>query len=230
MAPLLRNTLKIIGYAVGTVVGVVALYLGVAAVLSRIAVAAEPVNEPAPVELFVRSNGVHVDLVVPVQTDQMDWTRQLPYAHTRSNNPALNYVAFGWGDKGFYLYTPTWAELKPSTALRAGFWLSTSAMHTTFLARPQPGPACVALHLTRPQYARLIAYINTSFERDAASRPQWIAGHSYGADDAFYEAQRTYSIFYTCNTWANNGLKTAGQRAAVWTPFDTGIMRAVGAK
>ena len=227
MPPALRKTLKIIGYPVGAVVAFVAVYLAVTAVLSRIRVAAEPVQEPAPVELFVRSNGVHVDLVVPVKTDQIDWSQQLPYAHVPSNNPALRYVAFGWGDKGFYLDTPTWADLKVSTALRAGFWLSTSAMHVTYLPQPQPGPTCVPLRLTRAQYARLMAYINTSFERDAAARPQWIAGHSYGPDDAFYEAHRTYSLLYTCNTWANNGLKAAGQPAALWTPFQAGILAAV---
>ena len=227
MHPTLRKTLKITGYAAGSVVALVAVYICVAFVLSRIRVAAEPVEELATVPLFVRSNGVHVDLVVPVKTDQMDWSQQLPYAHTQSNNPALSYVAFGWGDKGFYLYTPTWADLKVSTALRAGFWLSTSAMHVTYLAQPQPGPTCVLLHLTRAQYARLIAYINSSFEHDAAARPQWIAGHSYGPDDAFYEAYRTYSVLYTCNTWANNGLKAAGQPAALWTPFQAGILKAV---
>ena len=224
---MLRKTLKIIGYAAGSVVAFVAVYLGAAWVLSRVRVAGEPVAEPATVPLFVRSNGVHVDLVVPVKTDQTDWSQQLPYAHTRSNDPALNYVAFGWGDKGFYLDTPTWADLKVRTAVRAGFWLSTSAMHVTYLPQPQPGPTCVPLHLTRAQYARLMAYISTSFERDAAARPQWIAGHSYGPDDAFYEAHRTYSIFYTCNTWANNGLKAAGQPSALWTPFQAGILEAV---
>jgi hypothetical protein len=30
-------------------------------------------------------------------------------------------------------------------------------------------------------------------------------------------------MFHTCNTWANNGLKSCGQKAALWTPFDSGI-------
>ncbi|MFP3836064.1 DUF2459 domain-containing protein, partial [Chryseobacterium sp. SIMBA_028] len=44
-------------------------------------------------------------------------------------------------------------------------------------------------------------------------------------NDAFYDAKGTYSFFYTCNTWANNALKAAGQKAALWTPSDFGIFQ-----
>ncbi len=45
----------------------------------------------------------------------------------------------------------------------------------------------------------------------------------YGKNDAFYEAQGSYNFLNTCNTWANNGLKHAGQKAALWTATDFGI-------
>lgn len=35
----------------------------------------------------------------------------------------------------------------------------------------------------------------------------------YGINDAFYDAKGKYSFFETCNTWANDGLKEAGQKA-----------------
>jgi len=34
---------------------------------------------------------------------------------------------------------------------------------------------------------------------------------------------KTACLFHTCNTWANNALKACGQKASLWTPFDTGI-------
>lgn len=230
MAAVLRKTLKIIGYAAGTVVGATALYVGAALVLERIPVAKADAGAPADVAIFIRTNGVHSDLVLPVRTDQFDWTRQLPYAHTQSNDPSFDYVGIGWGDKGFYMDTPTWAELKPSTAIKAGFWLSTTAMHATFYRAADlgPSPACVPLHLSRAEYARLIAYVQASFQHDAAGRVRWIPGHSYGRDDAFYEAHGTYSILNTCNTWTNNALKVAGQKASLWTPFESGIFYQYG--
>ena len=73
------------------------------------------------------------------------------------------------------------------------------------------------------EYARLVEYIRTSFRRDGAGQFELIPGHTYGPNDAFYEAPRVYSFLYTCNTWTNNALKAAGQRACLWTPTDKGI-------
>jgi hypothetical protein len=69
-----------------------------------------------------------------------------------------------------------------------------------------------------------VLYIQNSFDKD-------VDGHfinikttaNYGLNDAFYEAKGSYSLFCTCNTWANNGLKSCGQKAALWTPSDKGI-------
>ena len=41
----------------------------------------------------------------------------------------------------------------------------------------------------------------------------------------FYEAKGSYSLFYTCNSWANQALKAANQKAALHTLTDTGIFR-----
>ena len=49
--------------------------------------------------------------------------------------------------------------------------------------------------------------------------------HYYPQLNSFYEAKGSYSFFYTCNTWANNGLKAMGQKAALWTPSDFGIFQ-----
>ncbi|MBT9393839.1 TIGR02117 family protein [Hymenobacter sp. NST-14] len=223
---LIKKTAKVLAWTGGGVVGTVALYLAAGAALSAIPVAGAEAP-PAPgeefIEAYILSNGVHTDLVVPVRTAQMDWSQLLPYADTPAADQSRQFIGFGWGDKGFYLETPTWAELKLSTGLKAMFWLSTTAMHTTFHHRPAVGEDCVRLNLTPAEYTRLIQFIQASFAPDAAGRPRHLTGHSYGRHDAFYEARRTYNLFYTCNTWANEGLKVAGQKAALWTPFDFGI-------
>ncbi len=228
-APTLRD-LRFLFYAVALVAGLAALYLGANAALSRIPVAKLDPNAAPDVPVFLRSNGVHTDLVLPVHHPQMDWSQQLHYADTQANDSSFEYVGIGWGDKGFYLDTPTWADLKFVTAVRAGFWLSTTAMHTTFYhaADLRPGPATVALHLSHAEYARLLAYIQASFQRDAAGKVRPISGHSYGRNDAFYEANDTYSLFHTCNSWTNDGLKVAGQKACYWTALETGIFRQYG--
>lgn len=225
MTKTLKSVAKGAAYAGGGLLGALALYFTSAAVLGRIPVGRRRGPEPDAIEGYILSNGVHTDIVLPVQTDQMDWLQLISYAHTKAADSSMRYVGFGWGDKGFYLNTPTWAELKARTAVEAMFWLSTTAMHTTFHHQPEEGPECVRLHLSRAEHARLIHFIKKSFDCDAAGQARHISGHSYGLHDAFYEAHGTYNLFYTCNSWANAALKAAGQRAALWTPFDFGIFR-----
>lgn len=228
MPSVLRHLLKPVGYVAGALAAAVGLYLAAAYVGSRIAVAKAHPEAAPDVPVFLHTNGVHTDMVVPIRTSYWDWSQQLPVANIPSGDSTTRYIAFGWGDRGFYLNTPTWADLKFRTAFVAAFWLGSSAMHTTYLHTLPPGPDTVPLHLSWAEYARLVAYIRASFRYDAAGRVQPIRGHSYGRNDAFYEARRVYSLFYTCNTWTNNALKASGQQACLWTPTDQGIFYQYG--
>lgn len=201
--------------------GFIAVYLLAVFILSVI-----PVNSNTPpgndVDIYIKSNGVHTDIVVPVKNSIKDWTTDILYTHTKAQDSAMQYVAFGWGDKGFYLDTPQWKDLKASTAFKAAFYLGTSAMHTSFYKTLEEDKDCVKLTISAGDYKNLVQYISDSFAHNNA-KLLWIENRSYGNYDAFYEAKGKYSLFYTCNTWANNALKAANQKAAVWTPYDGGI-------
>ncbi len=212
--------------AVGVLLGLVVLYVICGLMLPLIPVQAEEANEPAVIELYILTNGVHTDLVMPVKNDIMDWSAEVSFDHTLSKRTDFNYLAIGWGDKGFYLETPTWAELQPGTALRAAFWMSESALHCTFYEKMTVGDDCRKIMLTETQYRNLVAFIKNKFDRDAAGKPVFIETEAvYGRNDVFYDAKGSYSFLYTCNTWTNDGLKVAGQKAALWTPTDFGIFR-----
>lgn len=88
-------------------------------------------NEPK-VDIFILSNGVHTDIVVPVKNESYDWSKQIKFEYTKAKDSTAKYIAMGWGDREFYLETPTWADLKVSTALKVTTGLSSSALHTTF--------------------------------------------------------------------------------------------------
>ena len=97
-------------------------------------------------------------------------------------------------------------------------------MHTTFHKTITEGAECKKIMISRDQYSRLITYVQKSFKTDSAGHIINIATKAnYNNDDAFYEANRRYNLFYTCNTWANNALKACGQKACVWTSSDKGI-------
>jgi uncharacterized protein (TIGR02117 family) len=130
----------------------------------------------------------------------------------------------GWGDKGFYLETPEWSDLKASVAFKAATGLSTTAIHATYYKKMKIGADCKSIIISEEQYQRLINYITESFQKDASENFLPIETNAnYSETDAFYEANGSYSLFHTCNTWANNGLKASGQKCCLWTPMDSPI-------
>lgn len=219
MKKFLKITLRVVlGF-----IAFIALYLLAAFGLSKIATPAESVTDKT-VDIYILTNGVHTDIVVPLKTEQVDWSKEVKFENTVSKDTTAKLVAFGWGDKGFYLSTPTWADLKFSTAFKAAFALSTSAIHATFHQQLTESSSCKRITISKEQYARLISYIRSSFKIDANGHAINIKTNAnYGDTDAFYEAKRRYNLFYTCNTWANNALKACGQRACLWTPMDKPI-------
>jgi uncharacterized protein (TIGR02117 family) len=219
----MKKAFKIVGYALLFLVAFVAIYLLAAFALSRISVEREA-NAREEVAIYILTNGVHTDLVLPIKDSLIDWSQHIKFENTVSKDSSMRYVAMGWGDKGFYLETPTWADLKFSTAFKAAFSLSTSAIHSTFYKTMHEGEDCKRINISREQYARLVGFIRNSFKPNANGHiVNIITTANYGKDDAFYEAVGSYHLFHTCNTWANNGLKACGQKASLWTPFDTGI-------
>lgn len=219
MKKFLKITLRVVlGF-----IAFVALYLFSAWSLSKITISAEPVTTQ-DVTIYILTNGVHTDIVVPVRNEQIDWSKELKFENTVGKDTVASYVGMGWGDKGFYLNTPTWADLKFSTAFKAAFALSTSAMHVTYHKELVESATCKKIIISKAQYARLITYVTESFKTDSAGHFINIKTNAnYSKEDAFYEAHRKYNLFFTCNTWANNALKSCGQKACLWTPADTPI-------
>ncbi|WP_256010133.1 TIGR02117 family protein [Desertivirga xinjiangensis] len=219
----MKKIVKIFLSSVLCIILLVLVYAGSAYVLSRVGTSREA-SGSNDVAIYILTNDVHTDVAVPIKSPYKDWSREIKFLNTLKKDTAFKYVAMGWGDKGFYLETPTWEDLKASTAFKAAFSLSTSAIHTTFYKTLKEDNTCVKIDISAHQYQRLVTYIENSFKRDPKGHFMFIpTTANYGNDDAFYDAVGSYSLFHTCNTWANNALKSCGQKASFWTPFDTGI-------
>ena len=199
-------------------------YLGAAAVLGRAMLNPDFRASPGGVPLYLRSNGVHVDLVLPTRAAGIDWSDSFPVSDMADLPAPLPWVAIGWGDRAFYLNTPTWAELDPTIALRALVGSGPGAMHVEYLADPLRYEVR-RLEVSEAHYRRLVAALRHSLlgPRD---RPLRIAAPGYGATDAFYEAVPRYSAIHTCNEWVRRRLVEAGLPAPRWTPFAADLMRA----
>ncbi|WP_416336218.1 TIGR02117 family protein [Chryseobacterium flavum] len=222
MKVVLLYTFKILG----VILGIVILYIILGLLVPFIPVSAKDDGQKKEIPIYIYTNGVHTDIVMPVRNALQDWSLKIPFNDTRSKRTDYNYIGIGWGDKGFYLDTPTWADLKFSTAVKAAFWLSDSAMHCTYYTTMKEGDDCKMILISRSQYKDLVKFVENKFDRDLKGNFILIPTDAvYGDNDAFYDAKGTYSFLYTCNTWTNDALKAAGQKAALWTPSDFGIFQ-----
>jgi len=189
-----------------------------------------PVNKdfehtPGGIEIFVGTNGVHTDILMPVYNELHDWSAVVPFRHFPPEVTTYDYVSMGWGDKGFYINTPTWAHLTVGTALNALFLASEAAMHVTYLPfAPRESEHYVRLLVSESQYEQLINYIVPYFEIGDDGEVILIPEAHYSFNDNFYEAHDKYHLFNTSNNWTNRILKRTGIRAAVWSPLDRPIM------
>jgi uncharacterized protein (TIGR02117 family) len=220
---MIRIPLKLLTWGIAALCAPVLLYAGAVLVLGLI-----PCNRdfrPADngIDIYISSNGVHADLLLPQQSVVLDWRSILPASDFNRPDPAASYLAIGWGDRDFYLNTPTWAELKLSTAVYALSGRDSSLLHVEPVRPPLPSPTLRHLRLSPQQLRLLDAYILRSFALDAGGHPQRIAGAHYYAHDAFYQAHGAYSLLNTCNEWARSGLAEAGVRSPLWSPLTFGI-------
>lgn len=222
----MKKSFRIILKSLAALLALVFIYILLALAIPLIPVQKKVTSEVAEIPIYILTNGVHTDMVLPIKNEQIDWSKKISFENTVYKSSDFQYVGIGWGDKGFYLDTPTWAELKVSTALHAAFWLGDSAMHCTFYKTMTEDEDCKKMLITKSQYADLIRFVDSKFDKNKMGQNILIPTKAvYGNHDAFYEAKGSYSFLYTCNTWTNDALKAAGQKAALWTPTDFGIFR-----
>ena len=221
---LLKKSARIAIKSAGYLLILLLAYSIIGFTLSKITVNKEQ-TQPDEVTIYLKSNGVHTDIVVPVSSHLIDWSEKIPFHHTQAADSSFTYLGLGWGDKGFYLETPTWADLKASTAIKAATGTSSSAMHTTYYQNISETERCKKIPVSWKEYEQIIEFIIQSFEQNEHGAFIKIeTDANYGDSDAFYEANGSYSLFTTCNTWTNNSLKAGGQKACLWTALDTPIL------
>ena len=218
----MRNVRRRLLVALRRVAAAVVLLVGgyLAAALIGGALPANAGWRPPPrgVTIWVESNGIHTGLVLPKRAAGVDWRRLAPAGHLADPRyAAWDHLAIGWGEKGFYLGTPTWRELRPGTALHAVIGSGETLMHVEHV----PGPAANAraVVLTPAQYHRLARFVAASF------RPGGRRYRGYGASDVFYDARGRYDAIRTCNSWTGDALRDAGVRIGRWTPLPLTVIR-----
>jgi uncharacterized protein (TIGR02117 family) len=212
---------KWVGRALTALLAVPALYLLAALVGSLV-----PVNrgwtEPADgTTIYIADNGVHADIVMPIEAQGLDWRPLIPPRDFAAVDPNARWIAFGSGEKRVYLDTPTWWDITPRTiwAPMAG---GDRVMHVEYV--PSPYSAVRQIRLRPEEYRRLWAAIRADFALGPGGRPQLIDHPGYGRADGFYRATGKANAVRTCNAVVANWLRVAGVETSLWPPFVNGLI------
>ncbi len=161
---------------------------------------------PAPAaahRIHVVRHGWHSGIVVrAAEVPMKAWPARSEFAEAE-------YLEVGWGDRAYY------QAAAPSVwlGLRALLWPAAGALHMVAFSAPVEryfaAAEIVVLQLTTEGFARLVAAISASHERDAAGQPLALGPGLYGTS-RFYASRDEFHLFATCNVWVAAMLREAG--------------------
>ncbi len=211
----MNKSKKIIKYFLYVLI-IPVFYLVVSLILTFITIDRKGHNETLDKAIYLNTNGIHLDIIIPKKNID---SLLLKGINTGTDD---QYLSFGWGDKDFYLNTPTWNDLTFETAFKALFLNSETLLHITrFQNRHKEWKE---IKISANELQKLNNYILLSFKTNEDGYKQILKNKGYSFNDDFYQAKGSYSIFKTCNTWVNTGFKDSGLKACLWTPFDFGLL------
>ena len=204
---ILRKLLKI----VLVIVLIPVVYILIGLILGSISVNSNQDESQLTEEIYIGSSGVHVDIVLPKELISVELFKGL------KDDEGYDYYAIGWGEENFFLNTPTWGDLTFKNAFTAAFLKSSTLMHVS--RNKKVKDHWIPVKISKKQLNQLNEYMLNSFTLKDNEKII-IEGASYWKYDNFYKAEGNYTLFTTCNTWANAALKESGIKACLWTPFD----------
>lgn len=211
------NALRLAGRACIALVLLLGAFLGAALVGAIVPRNAGWVEARNGVTVWLGTNGVHTDLTLPVRAAGIDLDTIFPTSDLGRTDIAPTHLAFGWGERRFYLSTPTWDDFTLWAGVRALVLGRDTLLHVDHLGPPARGPRWRPIVLSEAQYRRLAAFIVAT--RRGEARPV----RGFGPYDLFYPARGRYTPWRTCNSWVGDALAAAGVRVGLWTPFAGGV-------
>lgn len=217
------NRLK--GSALGTLVALALLvamivqgYWAAGWIGSAFAAPGAEARAAAGTAIYVEDNGIHTGIVLPKALLTPRLAARFAATALRDRRYGRHeWIAVGWGDRAFYLDTPTWRELSLSTVVAAAVGSDATVLHVEHVPPPVAGGAVRRVLLRPEQAARLVAFVDATLGEGPAVR-------GYDAWDAFYPARGDYSAIRTCNAWTGEALRAAGVPMGRWTPFSGTVM------
>ncbi|MBQ0733676.1 TIGR02117 family protein [Aquimarina celericrescens] len=167
--------------------------------------------------IYLSSNGVHLEIIIPKKNLDPLILDGLKFEDQEQ------FFSFGWGDRIFYVETPTWGDLTFVNGFRALFVNTSTLIHVTRYSKTQKDWAEIKINSV--QLEKMNSYISKTFQLDSYGNKVLLPGLGYFKNDDFYEATGNYNCFRTCNSWVNTGLKQSDIKACLWTPYDFRLLK-----
>ena len=176
-------------------------------------------------KICIANTGIHSNIIVPTENNVFDWHKYLSIdAITIEPAKDYNYLSFGWGDRDFYMLTPTLANVKFSTTFKALFFPNNQSVLYVQGYQEIPDNLDVkCVKVSKTDYLHLIEFIQATFQVDAKGRIIRI-GNGHTANAGFYAAVGSYSILRDCNSWTAEGLRKADVNTPLWDGLSSAIM------
>jgi uncharacterized protein (TIGR02117 family) len=217
--------LRKVGIYLSCGISVMLVLLAIAALTPR-KWGALPPSGDCNYKIYVSGGAMHTNLIIPVRNSIFDWSQHLNLEDIGGKpSEKYRYLQFGWGDRIFYMETPSWQQISFTSALRALFLQNSSAMfvkgHTTVPRYPAERLKCV--NMGQEDYLALMKFIEDSFQASQQGKKLRL-GSGQDRESGFYAANGRYSMLKTCNSWTANGLRAANVNTPIWGGLAPAVM------
>ena len=159
---------------------------------------------------------IHYDLLLPMTPEMRDHFGFAQAAGVPLDNPNIEWLILGWGARKFYTSTAELSDIA-TAAVWQGVVGDASVLHLDVAGNLRGVDAIEFLPVSTAQMAALLAEIDRNFTRDQAGQPIALS-ERFSDHDAFFVAEDSFNIFYTCNAWIGHTLRAAGVPFGIWTP------------
>ena len=220
-----RGAVRIAGALLAAPFALAALFFLTAWIGSSVPRNADWTQAEDGIVIMIETNGVHTGIVMPVVSEVKDWREIFPSAGMpREDGRIPTHIAIGWGEKEVFLNTPTWGDLKASTALRIAFRGGEGLMRVGHYVWPQPSEYHRPMVLRPTEYRILASEIEAALPPLAEGQTRF-SHTSFETGARNYDALGRYTLSNTCNQWVGDTLAKAGMKIGYWTPLSGGVMK-----
>ncbi|HHD77723.1 MAG TPA: DUF2459 domain-containing protein [Campylobacteraceae bacterium] len=206
--------LRIIKKLTALLLCMLVLYVAVSLLLMWItpSYSAKPVKNPKRLYLF--HDLAHTEIILPGTELSPPLPKVLAPVFPRSPK---GFIAFSYGDARFMALTREWSDLDPLLAIKALFTDTPGAIRVGHYAALRNDTTLIPLTIERKQMEKLQKAILQSIKQRNDAAVELSLPHPPYVH--YFAASQPYNLFYTCNQWTAQILRSADIPAPLWAPF-----------